>query len=52
MMAPMLTFWPSPLPHCLNNIVSSNAANAAPTLARSPYLPVLGPLAEQWVSDE
>ncbi|PWN31464.1 uncharacterized protein FA14DRAFT_128078 [Meira miltonrushii] len=33
-------------------VCGSNAANAAPTLARSPFLPVLGPLAEQWVGEE
>lgn len=33
-------------------VCGSNAANAAPTLARSPFLAVLGPLAEQWVGEE
>ncbi|KAL9936808.1 hypothetical protein V8E36_004043 [Tilletia maclaganii] len=33
-------------------VCASNAANAAPTLARVPYLPHAGPLAEQWVGEE
>ncbi|KAK0536086.1 hypothetical protein OC835_002157 [Tilletia horrida] len=33
-------------------VCASNAANAAPTLARVPYLPHVGPLAEQWVGEE
>ncbi|KAK0551449.1 hypothetical protein OC846_002022 [Tilletia horrida] len=33
-------------------VCASNAANAAPTLARVPYLPNIGPLAEQWVGEE
>jgi uncharacterized membrane protein len=33
-------------------ICGSNAANAAPTLTRSPYLPAFGPLAEQWLGEE
>ncbi|CAD6885655.1 unnamed protein product [Tilletia controversa] len=33
-------------------VCASNAANASPTLARVPYLPHVGPLAEQWVGEE
>lgn len=40
------------MPFIRTALSSSNAANAAPTLARSPFLPVLGPLAEQWVGEE
>ncbi|UZJ54884.1 hypothetical protein CBS101457_004204 [Exobasidium rhododendri] len=33
-------------------ICGSSAANSAPTLARSPFLAYVGPLAEQWVGEE
>jgi hypothetical protein len=32
--------------------IRSSAANSAPTLARSPFLAYVGPLAEQWVGEE
>ncbi|PWN92413.1 hypothetical protein FA10DRAFT_266181 [Acaromyces ingoldii] len=33
-------------------VCGSTAANSAPTLTRAPYLPHVGPLADQWVGEE
>jgi hypothetical protein len=36
----------------LISVTRSSAASSAPTLARTPYLAYVGPMAEQWVGEE